>query len=108
MPADRNNGQLYFAQITLRFANLVCYCKHMGCHCAQTFPSIRSDCGAGVEILDLLVWVDSNQDISNISVDLVFCISKNIGLASLLLYLEFYDTSFKNQKGFNVSSFESH
>ena len=76
MPAAETMDN-YIVHRSHRIANLVSYCKHMGSHCAQTFSSISFDGGAGVEILDLLVWVDSNQNISHVCVDLVLGISRN-------------------------------
>ena len=44
-------------------------------HCAQTLPFIGLDGGAGVEVLDVLVGIHSDQNICHVGVDLVLGIS---------------------------------
>ena len=56
--------------------NLICDCKHVRGHCPKTLSIIRLYCGARVEILDILIRVDSHQNVGNVGVDLVFSISE--------------------------------
>ena len=44
-------------------------------HRAQTLPFIGLDGGAGVEVLDVLVGIHSDQNICHVGVDLVLGIS---------------------------------
>ena len=49
--------------------------KHMWRHCAQTLALIGLDGGAGVEVLDVLVGIHSDEDVRHVGVDLVLGIS---------------------------------
>ena len=44
-------------------------------HCAQTLALIGLDGGAGVEVLDVLVGIHSDEDVRHVGVDLVLGIS---------------------------------
>ena len=62
---------IFFQQIYL-----ICDCEYMWGHCSKALAVIRLYCRARVEILDILVRVNSDQDVCHVGVDLIFSVSE--------------------------------